>query len=124
MDLLAETPRGVTPRTDSDQIEELQLAAVENRVSYVKNALKLDKIGGLEDSDSDCDTGDEGTPGLSKKKAVIEREFQAFQDKDFVIQNRLSDLSGQKQKYNDTDEVDKFSAPLDSSRSLRALTLK
>ena len=51
---------------------------MENRVSYVKAALALDKIGGLEDDGSDCDTGDEATPGVSKKKAEIEREFQAF----------------------------------------------
>ena len=78
MDLLAETPRGQTPRTDEDIVTELKRAAVENRVSYVKAALNLDKIGGLEDDESDCDTGDEGTPGLFKKKAIIEREFMAF----------------------------------------------
>ena len=81
MDLLAETPRGQTSRTDEEIVTELKQAAVENRVSYVKAALNLDKIGGLEDDDSDCDTGDEvssGTPGLSKKKAIIEREFRAF----------------------------------------------
>ena len=77
-DLLAETPRGQTPRADQEVMTELKQAAVENRVSYVKAALALDKIGGLDDNDSDCDTGDEGTPGLSNRKAIIEREFQAF----------------------------------------------
>ena len=46
------------------------------RLSYIKNALALDKIGGLEDDDSDCDTNDGGTPfGLAKKKAIIETKF-------------------------------------------------
>ena len=75
MDLLAETPRGAPTENASETITELKQAAVKNRVSYVRTALALDKIGGLEDGDSDCETGDEGTPGLSKKKAIIEREF-------------------------------------------------
>ena len=54
---------------------ELKNEEVKNRVSYIKTALALDKIGGLDEGDSDCDTNDEGTPGLSKKKAQIEREF-------------------------------------------------
>ena len=60
-DLLAETPRGQTPRADKEVITELKQAAVENRVSYVKAALALDKIGGLDDNDSDCDSGCDST---------------------------------------------------------------
>ena len=93
MDLLEETPRGLTEAEQtSGQLEELKQEEEENRVSYIKTALALDKIGGLEDADGDCDTDDENTPGVSKKKAEIEREFQAFQTREIEIKNRLSDL--------------------------------
>ena len=77
MDLLAETPRGSNNEEEtSQQMKELKEECAQNRLSYIKNALALDKIGGLEDDDSDCDTNDGGTPfGLAKKKAIIETKF-------------------------------------------------
>ena len=85
MDFFADTPRGQSEEATSQEVAELKNECTQNRLSYIKNALALDKIGSLDDDDSDCDTNDGGTPFTSKKKADVENKFQAFQAKESEI---------------------------------------
>ena len=75
MDFFAETPRGQSEESTTQEVAELKNECTQNRLSYIKNALALDKIGSLDDDNSDCDTADGGTPFTSKKKADVESQF-------------------------------------------------